>query len=35
MKVLRKSTVAEVEKALQTEVKCCSQYCRCLKDSGG
>lgn len=35
MKVLRKSTVADVEKALHEEVKCCSQYCRCLADSGG
>lgn len=35
MKILRKSTVEEVVKELQSEIKCCSQYCRCLADSGG
>ena len=35
MKVLRKSTVAEIEKALHAELEDCSQLCRCLADSGG
>lgn len=35
MKILRMSTVDEVVKTLQAEIKCCSCHCRCLADSGG